>query len=171
MAPRARNKFCAHIFEPDVFRKQLYCIEDSTCDIAETFLCPRSDSAPGELFPLAPLVTPSCTTVTGNEQISLFFTVKQYSFPCKNIKSKLPDWLLATWKLSNMAVQFFKFMHFVERRLSCSAAARWLHFASAKPFFIISSFLDKAASARFFAILEHEVYRAPLVFPYQLWHK
>jgi len=46
-------------FEPEVFRKQTYCIEESVCDIFETFRgpmqwfgAPRSDSAPGELCPL-----------------------------------------------------------------------------------------------------------------------
>jgi len=50
MAPGARNKFSAPMFEPEVFRKQMYCFEKSVvCD----FLAPRSDSAPGELCPLA----------------------------------------------------------------------------------------------------------------------
>jgi len=57
MAPGARSKFIAPIFEPEVFRKQMYCIEKSTCDIFGTFRSPpvilahRSDSAPGELSP------------------------------------------------------------------------------------------------------------------------
>jgi len=46
------------MFEPEIFRKQKYCIEESTCDIVGTFRCTRSHSAPGELLPLAPLVTP-----------------------------------------------------------------------------------------------------------------
>jgi len=52
MAPGARSKFGAPMFEPDIFRKHLYCIEKSTCDIIGTFRRPRSDSAPGELCPL-----------------------------------------------------------------------------------------------------------------------
>jgi len=35
--PEARNKFGAPMFEPEVFRKQMYCIEESTCDIVGTF--------------------------------------------------------------------------------------------------------------------------------------
>jgi len=31
MAPGARSKFGAPIFEPEVFRKQMYCIEEITC--------------------------------------------------------------------------------------------------------------------------------------------
>jgi len=37
MAPGARSKFGASAFEPDVFRKQMHCIEESTCDIVGTF--------------------------------------------------------------------------------------------------------------------------------------
>jgi len=40
MAPGARSKFGAPIFEAEVFRKQMYCTEESTCDIAETFRLP-----------------------------------------------------------------------------------------------------------------------------------
>jgi len=40
--------------------------------------------------------------------------VKQHSFPCENIKSKLPHWLLVAETPLKMAVQFFKFMHFVK---------------------------------------------------------
>ena len=49
------------MFEPEVFRKEIYCIEESTCDIVGTFRRPQqtfgalhSDLAPGELFPLYP---------------------------------------------------------------------------------------------------------------------
>jgi len=40
MAPGARSKFGAPIFEPEVFRKQMYCIEESTCDLVGTFQRP-----------------------------------------------------------------------------------------------------------------------------------
>jgi len=46
MAPVARSKFGALMFEPEVFRKQMYSIEESTCDIVGTFRLPLSDSAP-----------------------------------------------------------------------------------------------------------------------------
>jgi len=39
------------VVEPEVFRKQIYCDEESTCDIVGTFRRPRSVSAPGELCP------------------------------------------------------------------------------------------------------------------------
>jgi len=55
------------MFEPELFRKQFHCIEESTCDMCGTFRQPHSDSAP------PPLVTPlrggysftSCNDRTG----------------------------------------------------------------------------------------------------------
>jgi len=37
MAPGTRSKFGAPMFETEVFRKQLFCMEESTCDIVGTF--------------------------------------------------------------------------------------------------------------------------------------
>jgi len=37
MAPGERNKFGAPMFEPEVFRKQMYCFEKSAYDIVVTF--------------------------------------------------------------------------------------------------------------------------------------
>jgi len=54
MAPGARSKFGAPIFEPEVFRKQMYCTEQSILMTLLAFRCPRSHSAPMELFPLCP---------------------------------------------------------------------------------------------------------------------
>jgi len=64
MVPGSRSKFGAAMFEPELFLKQIYCIEESTRDIVGTFrrppqsfeaprsdTLPHSDSAPGELFP------------------------------------------------------------------------------------------------------------------------
>jgi len=39
------------MFEPEVFRKQMCCIEKNTCDIFRTFWRPDSGSAHGELCP------------------------------------------------------------------------------------------------------------------------
>jgi len=54
---RGRSKFGALMFETEVFRKQMYCIEESTCEIVD-FLAPpaviwrpNSDSAPRKLRP------------------------------------------------------------------------------------------------------------------------
>jgi len=41
MAPGARSKFGAPMFEPEVFRKQMCGIEESTCDIVRVFGVPR----------------------------------------------------------------------------------------------------------------------------------
>jgi len=46
MAPGARSKFGAPMFETEVFRKLMYCTEESICDIVGTFWRPRSDLAP-----------------------------------------------------------------------------------------------------------------------------
>jgi len=60
MAPGARSKFGALMFEPEEFRKQMYCIEESACDIVDfpsppaVIRRPHSDSAPGELCPPCP---------------------------------------------------------------------------------------------------------------------
>jgi len=66
------------MFEPEFYRKQIYCIEESTCDIVGTFRCsqqsfgapavirrPHNDSAPGELCPprYAPDTVIPCTGV------------------------------------------------------------------------------------------------------------
>jgi len=52
---RDRSKFGAPVFEPEVLRKQMYCIEETTCDIFGTFWRPHSVSAPEELCPITPL--------------------------------------------------------------------------------------------------------------------
>ena len=44
---RARNKFGAPVFEPELFRKQIHCTEESICDIFWTF------RRPGNFAPLA----------------------------------------------------------------------------------------------------------------------
>jgi len=47
MWPRAKNKFGAPMCEPELFRKQMYSIEESTCDIFGTFQHPpQSFGAP-----------------------------------------------------------------------------------------------------------------------------
>jgi len=43
MAPGAGSKFGAPLLEPELFQKQMHCIEESTCDIVGTF------RRPGEL--------------------------------------------------------------------------------------------------------------------------
>jgi len=42
------------MFEPEIFWKQMHCIEESTCYIDGTFRRSHSDSVPGELCPPCP---------------------------------------------------------------------------------------------------------------------
>jgi len=58
MAPGARSKFGSPVFEPEVFRKQMYCIEESACDIVGTFGAPIVIRRPGNFTPLVSFVTP-----------------------------------------------------------------------------------------------------------------
>jgi len=44
MGPRARSKFGAPMFEPEVFRKQMYSTEEGSCDIVGTFRRPAQAS-------------------------------------------------------------------------------------------------------------------------------
>jgi len=74
MAPGTRSKFGAPMFEPEVFRKQMCCSEESTCDFVGTFRrnpqsfgALRSDLGPGNYAPLSPLVT-SLGTMTNGAQ-------------------------------------------------------------------------------------------------------
>jgi len=46
MAPGERNKFGAPMFEPEVFRKQMYCFEEKCFWHCCDFFAPHSDSAP-----------------------------------------------------------------------------------------------------------------------------
>ena len=68
---RPRDRTGAPMVKPELFRKQLYCIEESSCDIVGTFRrLPQyfgapaviqrahSELAPGKLCPPYPLVTP-----------------------------------------------------------------------------------------------------------------
>ena len=46
-----KRKFGAPMFEPEVFRKYMYCIEESTCDIVGTFRRPPQCFGTRELCP------------------------------------------------------------------------------------------------------------------------
>jgi len=52
------------MFEPEVFRKQMYCIEESAYDVVGTFRRPRSDATPGQLHPSCPRrYAPGCNYI------------------------------------------------------------------------------------------------------------
>ena len=58
MAPGARSKFGAPMFEPEVFRKQMYCIEGSAYEIVVTFWAPAVIRRQWNYAPLPPIVMP-----------------------------------------------------------------------------------------------------------------
>jgi len=53
MALGSRSEFGAPMFEPEFFWKQIYCIEEGTCDVTllRLFGAPGSHSSPGKLCP------------------------------------------------------------------------------------------------------------------------
>jgi len=65
MAAGARSKFGAPMFEPEVFRKQMYCIEESSLlvTLLGLFGAPIVFRHPGNCDPLVPLVTPLGTSI------------------------------------------------------------------------------------------------------------
>ena len=58
MEPGARRKFGAPMFEPEVFQKQMYCIEKSACDIVGLSAPPLWFGTRGIVPSLPPQVTP-----------------------------------------------------------------------------------------------------------------
>jgi len=48
MAPGAKSKFGTPMFEPEVFWKQMHCIEENTCDTFRTFWWPHGHLSPRE---------------------------------------------------------------------------------------------------------------------------
>jgi len=50
MAPGARSKFGTPMFEPEIFRKHISCIEESTCDIVGTFRHPSQSFGAQQSF-------------------------------------------------------------------------------------------------------------------------
>jgi len=57
-AALVRSKFGPPMFEPEAYRKQMYCIEESICGIVGLFCGLRTHSAPWELCPFALLLMP-----------------------------------------------------------------------------------------------------------------
>jgi len=65
---RGKKQVWCPMFEPEVFRKQIHCIEESVCDVVGTFWrTPQRFGTtieirrPGNCASLAPLVTPLCS--------------------------------------------------------------------------------------------------------------
>ena len=58
MASGARSKFGAPTFEPELFQTQVYCTEESTCDILGTFRHPPQWFGARGVAPIPPLLRP-----------------------------------------------------------------------------------------------------------------
>jgi len=92
MALGARSKFGTNMFEPEVFRKQIYCIEEST-DIVGTFRRPRSHSVPPVEIRrpgnCAPLPTPSRYAPAAMPKVAVvlpaFHNRLQLLFACRKV--------------------------------------------------------------------------------------
>jgi len=54
MAPGVENRSGAPMFEPELFRKQMYCFEKSACNIVVTFWSPAVIRRQGNCAPLPP---------------------------------------------------------------------------------------------------------------------
>jgi len=83
MAPGARSKFGVPMFDPEVLRKQMHCIVESTCDIVWTFQRPSQSCGapimirrPGNCSPLSPFLTPM-TVVFSSLNHSLNHSITQ----------------------------------------------------------------------------------------------
>jgi len=63
MAPGARNKFGAPIFQPELFRKQMYCIEKVLVTLG-SFGAPIVIQRPGNCVPLPPSLRPCLQRTT-----------------------------------------------------------------------------------------------------------
>ena len=58
MAPGARSNFGVPMFEPEVFRKQMYSTEESTCNTVGIFGVRMVIRRPGNFAPLPPSLRP-----------------------------------------------------------------------------------------------------------------
>ena len=77
MAPGARNKFDAPMFEPEISRKQMYRFEKSAYDIVVTFWLPAVIRRPGNFAPLPPSLRLWCYSI----KLGKFSQNKKFSSP------------------------------------------------------------------------------------------
>jgi len=70
---RDKKQVWRPMFEVEVCRKQMYCIEEVLVTLLGLFGDPRSDSAPGISCPPSPLVTPllAGSTPANNQVLSI----------------------------------------------------------------------------------------------------
>jgi len=108
MAPGTRSKFGAPMFEPEVFRKQKYFTEESTCDIVDIFrrpshwfCAPIMIRRPGACAPFTP------------SRYSHVCTVMLCSTKCKGLRRTWKSWKVGkmgrSWRatLGNSSVDLF----------------------------------------------------------------
>ena len=93
MAPGARNKFGAPMLAPEVFRKQMYCIEESAYDIVVTFWPLAVIRRQGNCASLYPSLRPWwCAIKIGkfseNEQIFKSEVMSFYSINICNFRTQ-----------------------------------------------------------------------------------
>ena len=152
MAPGTRNKFGAPAFEPDVFRKQMYCIEESTCDIVRTFRPPGNCGPPHYasgsqivcIHPYSLNTTTAFDFATECSDVAMFIwghvALRQWcSRDCNPFETE--TWLkfwdeadtssksprLETWN-SRPRLETSKFVHFAEIFFLMSLLLTWIFF-------------------------------------------
>ena len=110
MAPGARSKFGAPIFETDVFHKQLFSVEESTFGAPRSR--PYSDSVPGKLFFLTPSIRPWCWV---QQHVTIVLITQKYQVVA-DLRSALiiPELLLA-----NVSLAFGTFIFLFNKMYFC----------------------------------------------------
>jgi len=90
-----KQVWCPPLFEPEVFQKQMYCIEQSTCDIVGTFLVPTAQwfgapiliHARGIVTPFLPSLRPRCMETESKYIYYLY----------KRRRLLLLSWIMGRW--------------------------------------------------------------------------
>jgi len=88
MAYSARIKFGAPIFETEVFREQIYCIEKNTYDIVGTFWHPPQLFSAQELCP--PCYAPAWSGRLIDHTIKTFLNTRDCACQNGNLQRQMP---------------------------------------------------------------------------------
>jgi len=129
MAPGARSDFGTPIFETEVFGKQMYCVEESTCDCwdfsapPQWFCAPLVIRRPGNYAPLAPpSYAPAFISLSNSIQHT--GALPQLSASCFATRSKLSMYFFAvklTFDINNPRLTWSCCVLWRGRRLRSSA--------------------------------------------------
>ena len=116
-----RSKFGAPMFETEVFRKQIYYIKESTCDIVETFRHPCGDSAPGKLcaFFCSPQYAPRHALTNEQAALATFFNIRRWRNEMLSAGQAKARSLLATSMFAHL------FRLFLSRPLTTERLLTW----------------------------------------------